>query len=175
MIRWKCQQTYLIQQSANFWGLGFVLPLTKTIITKYSKFVKKILEIIVFLIAQRMVVKMSTIDKINYYLSKCGKNGAGLCEYLGVSSGVYSQWNTGRTSPRKSKLPMIAEYLGVSVSDLLPDTSEQGQEQQGIKKDPTQTGEVGKVELLRSLEETDDTKTLLDALDIINRKLQERK
>ena len=118
---------------------------------------------------------MSTIDKINYYLSKCGKNGAGLCEYLGVSSGVYSQWNTGRTSPRKSKLPMIAEYLGVSVSDLLPDTSEQGQEQQGIKKDPTQTGEVGKVELLRSLEETDDTKTLLDALDIINRKLQERK
>ncbi len=85
---------------------------------------------------------MSTIDKINYYLSKCGKNGAGLCEYLGVSSGVYSQWNTGRTSPRKSKLPMIAEYLGVSVSDLLPDTSEQVQEQQGIKKDPTQTGEV---------------------------------
>ena len=85
---------------------------------------------------------MSTIDKINYYLSKCGKNGAGLCEYLGVSSGVYSQWNTGRTSPRKSKLPMIAEYLGVSVSDLLPDTSEQGQEQQGIKKDPTQTGDL---------------------------------
>lgn len=52
---------------------------------------------------------------------------------------------------------------------------EQEREQQGIKKDPTQTGEVGKVELLRSLEETDDTKTLLDALDIINRKLQERK
>ena len=37
---------------------------------------------------------------------------------------------------------MIAEYLGVSVSDLLPDTFEQGQEQQGIKKDPIQTGEV---------------------------------
>lgn len=52
---------------------------------------------------------------------------------------------------------------------------EQEREKQGIKKDPTQTGEVGKVELLRSLEETDDTKTLLDALDIINRKLQERK
>lgn len=52
---------------------------------------------------------------------------------------------------------------------------EQEREQQGTKKDPTQTGEVGKVELLRSLEETDDTKTLLDALDIINRKLQERK
>lgn len=55
---------------------------------------------------------MRTIDKINYYLTKENKNGADLCEYLGVSSGVYSQWNTGRTHPRKSKLPIIAEYLG---------------------------------------------------------------
>lgn len=73
--------------------------------------------------------KMSTIDKINYYLAKQGKNGAGLCAYLGVSSGVYSQWNTGRTSPRKSKLPLIAEYLGVTVEDLLAD--------EGIKKEPS--------------------------------------
>lgn len=72
---------------------------------------------------------MNTIDKINYYLAKQGKNGAGLCAYLGVSNGVYSQWNTGRTSPRKSKLPLIAEYLGVTVGDLLPDES--------IKKEPS--------------------------------------
>lgn len=73
--------------------------------------------------------EMNTIDKINYYLAKQGKNGAGLCAYLGVSSGVYSQWNTGRTSPRKSKLPLIAEYLGVTVEDLLAD--------EGIKKEPS--------------------------------------
>ena len=72
---------------------------------------------------------MNTIDKINYYLAKQGKNGAGLCAYLGVPNGVYSQWNTGRTSPRKSKLPLIAEYLGVTVEDLLPDES--------IKKQPS--------------------------------------
>lgn len=64
---------------------------------------------------------MDTIDKINYYLTKSKKTGADLCEFLGVSSGVYSQWNTRRTKPRKSKLPAIAEYLGVSVADLLPD------------------------------------------------------
>lgn len=73
---------------------------------------------------------MRTIDKINYYLSKQGKNGAALCEFLGVSSGVYSQWNTGRTSPRKSKLPLIAEYLDVSVDDLMPD--------EDIKKAPAE-------------------------------------
>lgn len=75
---------------------------------------------------------MDTIDKINYYLTKSKKTGADLCEFLGVSSGVYSQWNTRRTKPRKSKLPAIAEYLGVSVADLLPDKDASA----GIKKDP---------------------------------------
>lgn len=75
---------------------------------------------------------MDTIDKINYYLTKNKKTGADLCEFLGVSSGVYSQWNTRRTKPRKSKLPAIAEYLCVSVADLLPDE----ELSVGIKKDP---------------------------------------
>lgn len=75
---------------------------------------------------------MDTIDKINYYLTKSKKTGADLCEFLGASSGVYSQWNTRRTKPRKSKLPAIAEFLGVSVADLLPDKEPSA----GIKKDP---------------------------------------
>lgn len=75
---------------------------------------------------------MDTIDKINYYLTKNKKTGADLCEFLGASSGVYSQWNTRRTKPRNSKLPAIAEYLGVSVADLLPDKDPSA----GIKKDP---------------------------------------
>lgn len=79
-----------------------------------------------------LLTNMDTIDKINYYLTKNKKTGADLCEFLGVSSGVYSQWNTRRTKPRKSKLPSIAEYLGVSVADLLPDDDPSA----GIKKDP---------------------------------------
>lgn len=79
-----------------------------------------------------LLTNMDTIDKINYYLTKNKKTGADLCEFLGVSSGVYSQWNTRRTKPRKSKLPSIAEYLGVSVADLLPDKDPSA----GIKKDP---------------------------------------
>ena len=77
---------------------------------------------------------MRTIDKINYYLTKENKNGADLCEYLGVSSGVYSQWNTGRTHPRKSKLPIIAEYLGVEVSDIQGDDTNK-------KEKPTAQGD----------------------------------
>lgn len=79
-----------------------------------------------------LLTNMDTIDKINYYLTKNKRTGADLCEFLGVSSGVYSQWNTRRTKPRKSKLPAIAEYLGVSVADLLPEDDPSA----GIKKDP---------------------------------------
>lgn len=81
---------------------------------------------------------MDTIDKINYYLTKSKKTGADLCEFLGASSGVYSQWNTRRTKPRKGKLPAIAEFLGVSVADLLPDKDPSA----GIKKDPSPKDEA---------------------------------
>lgn len=90
---------------------------------------------------------MDTIDKINYYLTKNKKTGADLCEFLGVSSGVYSQWNTRRTKPRKSKLPAIAEYLGVSVADLLPDEEPPA----GIKKEPAPKKSelsIGQLELI---------------------------
>lgn len=87
-----------------------------------------------------LLTNMDTIDKINYYLTKNKKTGADLCEFLGVSSGVYSQWNTRRTKPRNSKLPAIAEYLGISVVDLLPD--EELVPQEGIKKDPVPKDEA---------------------------------
>ncbi len=64
---------------------------------------------------------MDTIDKINYYLVKNRQNGKQLCEYLGVSSGVYSQWNKKKSRPRQNKLPAIAEFLGVAVEDIMPD------------------------------------------------------
>lgn len=88
---------------------------------------------------------MDTIDKINYFLTKNKKTGADLCEFLGVSSGVYSQWNTRRTSPRKSKLPAIAEYLGVSVAELMPDGENLPQE--NIKKEAANTGDLSDAEL----------------------------
>ena len=103
-----------------------------------------------------LLTNMDTIDKINYYLTKNKRTGADLCEFLGVSSGVYSQWNTRRTKPRKSKLPAIAEYLGVSVADLLPDEDPST----GIKKDPIPKDEVvgsAKQKLLAALDGLSDS------------------
>lgn len=79
---------------------------------------------------------MNTIDKINYYLVKQGKTGADLSRALGLSNSVYSQWNTGKTKPKKSKLMAIAEYLGVSVEDIMPDDVAATAASQGAKKAP---------------------------------------
>lgn len=88
---------------------------------------------------------MDTIDKINYHLVKKGKTGADLSRALGLSNSVYSQWNTGKTRPRKSKLIAIADYLGVSVADLMPDGENLPQE--NIKKEATNTGDLSDAEL----------------------------
>lgn len=98
---------------------------------------------------------MDTIDKINYYLVKQKKTGADLSRALGLSNSVYSQWNTGKTKPKKSKLMAIAEYLGVSVEDIMPDDVAAPAAPQGAKKalDP-------KIEGV-----SEAKKALLDALD----------
>ena len=114
---------------------------------------------------------MDTIDKINYYLTKNKKTGADLCEFLGVSSGVYSQWNTRRTKPRKSKLPAIAEYLGISVADLLPD--EDLVPQEGIKKERPADGEAPDQDmLLEIVRDSQDMSFLLKVMDEVNKSIQ---
>ena len=55
---------------------------------------------------------------------------------LSIVMQLMSQWNTGRTHPRKSKLPIIAEYLGVEVSDI------QGDDTNKKEKPTAQGGEL---------------------------------
>lgn len=84
---------------------------------------------------------MDAIDKINFYLSKKGKNGADLSRALGLSNSIYSQWNTRKTKPSNVRLPVIAEYLGVSVEDIMPDDVAAPAASEGAKKALTKTGE----------------------------------
>lgn len=146
--------------------------LTNQIITKFSKIVKRFLVILDLKNAQNFSTNMTTINKINYYLSKIGKNGADLCTYIGVSSGVYSQWNTGLTSPRKSRLPLIAEFLGVTVEDLLPDADDTG-EADAKENAPDPKIEGGKDALIAAIQGITDTNTALAVLSEVNKKLQE--
>lgn len=64
---------------------------------------------------------MDSIGKINAILIRKGMNGSELSRAIGVSSGVYSQWNKHMTRPSKKNLAKIASVLGVEVSEVLPD------------------------------------------------------
>lgn len=64
---------------------------------------------------------MDTIDKINVLLAERQMSGADLERRLGVTRSVYSQWNTRKTKPKRNRMKKIAEILGVSVDDILPD------------------------------------------------------
>lgn len=67
---------------------------------------------------------MDSIDKINQILLSKGMTGAELEKAIGVSHSVYSQWNTRRTKPSTKSLKKVADVLGVSIEQILPDDEE---------------------------------------------------
>lgn len=70
---------------------------------------------------------MESIDKINILIAERGISGAELSRAIGASRAVYSQWNTRATKPSNKTLRKIADYFGVNVRDLMPDSTEQSQ------------------------------------------------
>ena len=96
-------------------------------------------------------VKSPIVARINALLAAKGIPKQQFYKDCSITSASYSLWNTGKTNPSMKNLKIIAEYLGVSVSDLLPD----GDPSAGIKKDPIpKDGTVGSAK-----------QKLLDALD----------
>lgn len=99
------------------------------------------------------MVKSPIVARINALLAAKGIPKQQFYKDCSITSASYSLWNTGKTNPSMKNLKIIAEYLGVSVADLLPD--EELVPQEGIKKDP-----IPKDEVVGSAKQK-----LLDALD----------
>lgn len=116
---------------------------------------------------------MDAIDKINFYLSKKGKNGADLSRALGLSNSIYSQWNTRKTKPSNARLPAIAEYLGVSVEDIMPDDVAAPAALEGAKKAPDPEIEGGRETVSNFISATNDRAALLAIINEATKKLQE--
>jgi transcriptional regulator with XRE-family HTH domain len=77
-------------------------------------------------------VKSPIVARINALLAAKGIPKQQFYKDCGITSASYSLWNTGKTNPSMKNLKIIAEYLGVSVADLVPDDDPSA----GIKKDP---------------------------------------
>lgn len=99
------------------------------------------------------MVKSPIVARINALLAAKGIPKQQFYKDCSITSASYSLWNTGKTNPSMKNLKIIAEYLGVSVAELLPD--EELVPQDGIKKYPIpKDGAVGSAK-----------QKLLDALD----------
>ena len=79
-------------------------------------------------------VKSPIVARINALLAAKGIPKQQFYKDCSITSASYSLWNAGKTNPSMKNLKIIAEYLGVSVADLLPD--EELVPQEVIKKDP---------------------------------------
>lgn len=62
---------------------------------------------------------MNTIEKIVTLLNKKETSVAKMMKELGFSSGLFSQWKSGKQKPSAEKICKIAEYLNVSTVYLL--------------------------------------------------------
>lgn len=78
------------------------------------------------------MVKSPIVARINALLAAKGIPKQQFYKDCSITSASYSLWNTGKTNPSMKNLKIIAEYLGVSVADLLPDEDPST----GIKKGP---------------------------------------
>lgn len=97
---------------------------------------------------------MRTIDIIKKRMNAAGLTGAELSRMIGVSSGVYSQWNTGRSEPSPQNLTKIAAVLNCDVEDLLP----------GQEEEPEALGSIEDVfDILQTFRSRPEMKMLFDA------------
>ncbi len=92
-------------------------------------------------------------------------------EKSGISSGSYSQWNTGMHSPSLKKLQKAALVLGVPVEYLLYGDAPVAS--QGAKKAPDPEIEGGREAVSNFISATNDRAALLAIINEATKKLQE--
>lgn len=62
---------------------------------------------------------MSVIDTILVILKRKNLKQKDLTDYLGISQNAFTDWKSGRIKSWQKYLPQIAEFLGVTVDELL--------------------------------------------------------
>lgn len=60
---------------------------------------------------------------LRHYLEERGHNQSDLCKYMGVSSATASDWCNGRKMPRADKIQSMANWLNVSIGELMDEKS----------------------------------------------------
>lgn len=97
--------------------------------------------------------------------SKINKSPSAVGEELGFTRASVTGWGNGAT-PRKSSLIKIADYFGVTVTELMAGVGEQ-------EKAPATEGEGAKEAASNFIKATNDRAALLALINEATKKLQE--
>lgn len=62
---------------------------------------------------------MSVLNRMTALLKERGLQQKALCEHLGLKAQAYTNWKGGSNDSYMKYLPLIAEFFGVSVDQLL--------------------------------------------------------
>ena len=68
---------------------------------------------------------------IQYYMSLHHKDRNDMCEALGVKYTTFTDWVKGNSYPRIDKIELMANYFGISKSDLVEEHSSQSNSTKG--------------------------------------------
>lgn len=63
--------------------------------------------------------KQIMAKNIQYYMNQRGKTRQEMCEALGVKYTTFTDWVKGNAYPRIDKIELMANYFGISKSDLV--------------------------------------------------------
>lgn len=78
---------------------------------------------------------------IMYYMEKYDKTRQDMCEALGVKYTTFTDWVKGKSYPRIDKIELMANYFGISKSDLVEERTEQPEEHYYFNEDARELAE----------------------------------
>lgn len=78
---------------------------------------------------------------IMYYMEKHDKTRQDMCEALGVKYTTFTDWVKGKSYPRIDKIELMANYFGISKSDLVEERTEQPEEHYYFNEDARELAE----------------------------------
>lgn len=65
---------------------------------------------------------MSYSERIKQFRESRKLTHQQFADAVGVSRGAIQQWESGATAPKRPNQPVVAKFMGISVSDLMSDT-----------------------------------------------------
>lgn len=67
---------------------------------------------------------MTTYQRITILLTLRGSSTAEMLSACGITRQAYSNWKCGKRNPRAESLQKIADFIGVTVEDLISEKSD---------------------------------------------------